>query len=167
MPETRLAAAVSCGRVRAWHARKFARSSRPRKEFGRVDFPQHDRKIIGTLPGIPRGGFFYWSFAFGAASAWRQHLAGSAEAPSPRPVQARLQRSSFCNFTGGGHWGAGDPCKIAFRPSSILGPSTNYGAPIRGHRLVARHESASLGTRFRLPLAAPIRQIPGASALVR
>src|SRR5260370_40871090 len=84
VPETRLAAAVSCGRVRAWHARKFARSSRPRKEFGRVDTPPHDRKVIGTLPGIPRGGFFVLVICLRRAVGRRHHTAGSAASPRAR-----------------------------------------------------------------------------------
>src|SRR5260370_4120792 len=113
----------------------------------------------------PAEGFLFWSFAFGAVSASATHgrFGGS---PEPETGESPAATIFVFQFMGGGHWGAGDPCKIAFRPSSILGPSTNYGAPIRGHRPVVGHESASLGTRFRLPLAAPIRQIPGASALV-
>ena len=161
MPETRLAAAVPCGRVRAWHARKFARSSRPRKEFGRVESPPHDRKIIEPSRAYPAEGFLFWSFAFGAASARRHDTAGSAEAPSPRPVQARLQQSSFLKFYGrralGCRRSLQDRVSAEFNSRAVH----QLRAPIRGHRLVGRQEPASLATRFRLPLAAPIFQMPG------
>ena len=83
MPETRLAAAVPCGRVRAWHARKFARSSRPRKEFGRVESPPHDRKIIEPSRARPAEGFLFWSFAFrrGFGSAPRHGRFGGSPEP--------------------------------------------------------------------------------------
>jgi hypothetical protein len=47
---------------------------------------------------FPAEGFSFWSFAFGAALAQRHDTTGSVEAPSPRPVKARLQRSSFFHF---------------------------------------------------------------------
>jgi hypothetical protein len=99
VPEIRPAAGALCGRDRAWHARKFARFLRPRKEFGRV---KTTRIMIGRSvePSreYPAEGFLFWLFAFGAASAQRHDTEGSVEAPSPRPVKARLQRSSFFNF---------------------------------------------------------------------
>jgi hypothetical protein len=48
----------------------------------------------------PAEGFLFWPFVFGAASAQRRDTEGSVEAPSPRPVKARLQRSSLFNFEG-------------------------------------------------------------------
>jgi hypothetical protein len=99
VPETRPAAGALCGRVRAWHARKFARLRRPRKEFGRV---KTTRIMIGRSVepsrDTPAEGFLFWPFAFGAASAQRHDTEGPVEAPSPRPVKARLQRSSFFKF---------------------------------------------------------------------
>lgn len=123
MPETRPAAGALCRRVRAWHARKFARFLRPRKEFGRV---KTTRIMIGRSvePSreTPAEGFLFWLFAFGAASAQRHDTEGSVEAPSPRPVKARLQRSSFFNFLGGrvlGHRRALQACRAGFNSVTV------------------------------------------------
>ena len=101
VPAIRHPAAVLRGRARAFPARKSARLPRSRKEFERVEHPHHDREIVRTLPGRPlRRVFCFGHFAFGAGCARRRDTAGSAEAPSPRPVQARLQRSLFLHFSG-------------------------------------------------------------------
>src|SRR5579859_2918966 len=64
----------------------------------------------------PAEGFLFWPFAFGAASAQRHDTEGSVEAPSPRPVKARLQRSSFFNFRGPG---AGAQVSFASLPRRV------------------------------------------------